>query len=632
MGTSMMRHLSCPGLRRTGLAAAAVLLAALLAPPLAPAAEAEADSPWSMSSSEAELIVAIPRPAELSQQLAALAAASGLDAYAPELASGWDTLKRQMDITEGVDDERPMLLVVQGLAASLDAYARGDASVPPPTAFLLVPVQDYDAFVTPLGGQADQKPTAITLNGSDGFAGPRDGYAVLGEDAERVRGYAPAEGGPAMLGTFGALASASLAAGDAMVAVDLAKLGPGLVGAMQTMGEAARQEMAGGMQGVPPAFADATAGFIDGYFNTLGTIAQGGEAMLVSLDVRRDGVTLDAVMGLKDGSELAGFFPDPSEQPEGGASATDLLAALPGQPYLYATAVDAGGLAIGPLIDRLTAALGGEGEAAGMMTAYLQSFEMFRNAQAGATAFYVPQPAAMMTGGFFTSLTVYQVDDAKAFLDQQKQAIEQLAELRVPLPATADGRPAGELTFQAEYRPKALVLEGVEVDQYQVKTVLPPAMMQQFGPLSALMGNSGQTGYLAAKGDKVLVTTVTDPQLITRGLRAVDADAGLGRDDEIATLRDAQLPDRPWVQAYVSLGGMVQTVNPFLPMLLPQGQPVRVPDDLPPLALGGTSDGQALLLRTVVPADLVRFGVETYETLRPDQADPNRGGMRRAPR
>ncbi len=278
------------------------------------------------------------------------------------------------------------------------------------------------------------------------------------------------------------------------------------------------------------------------------------------------------------------------------------------------------------LTQRLTQALDAAaatpgGEALGAARPYLDAFVLTRQARGMATVFYAPQAATMLSGGFLSSLTVYDVADPAAFLAGQKQYLQQLADVAAPLPAAGAGagadQPAGQLTFKTTYTDNALIIDGVNVDQYSINLLLPPEMMQRFGPTAALLGNSGQSGYLAAKGNRVLITTVADPQLITRGLQTLDADAGLGQSGPIATLRADQLPDDAWAEVYFNLAGVAQSVNPFLPMLLPRGQPLVIPADLPPLAMGVTSDPQSVRVRLVLPPSMLKFSLDSYDQLAP---------------
>lgn len=645
----------------------------------------------------AEVVVVIPSLSGLSQAIATFGGETGLDRMAPEFADTLGAFKRQMGWLEGVDDEGAILIVVSKLgdaiAAELTAEAEapmapahavvqpvpadgsapkpavdegpadshGDADHAPrprPEAVMLVPVKDYKAFVAQLGGDPAADTTAVTfqnLDGreNDGYARLLDGYAVMSDKLETVEAYTPAKNGQAMTDAMGGLVSEYLNGGDSLILINVAALAEPLNLAV----DRAVEEMKAGMDrpnaGLPAGLNGTVASMMNLYQQTARTLIDGTDTLLLSLDFNDDGLGLTTSAQMKDGSQLAGFFtptptptpvnknnnplnkPKAAEEKTSGGGGGALLASLPDQPYIYAASIDAGQFALDKVIDQVTAALGDAdqgGGGAGVLTLYRDSIAMMKDTQGVASVFYAPAPEAMMAGGFYTSLTVYDVADADAFIAQQKANFEKLGEMEIALPAAEEGQPAQAMTFNSQYTEKAMVIDGVSVDQFQVKMVLPPEMMQQFGPMAMLIGNAGTGGYLAAKDRKVLISTVTDPQLITQGLKALGQQDGAGSGGGIARVRD-HLPENASLEMFISIDGIAQTANPFLLMFSPDGQQLEVPADLPPLAMGGASDGKGVALRMFIPHALVSFALESYEKLAPlPQDGGDRDGPPRAPR
>lgn len=586
----------------------------------------------------AEVVVVIPSLSELSEAIAGFGAETGLDRLAPEFADTLGAFKRQMNWRDGVDDEGAMLVVVTGLADAIDAELAADnaggGEAVEPSAVLLVPVSDYKALVAQLGGDPGADTTAVTFQNLDGrtnegFAKSLDGYAVLSDTIENVSAYTDANQGKAITAAMGGMVSEYLNGGDSLILIDMAVLAPSLNKAIDKAIEEFDAQMKDPNNGMPAGLGGTVDAAISLYARTGRTLVNGTDKLLLSLDFADGGLGLTTSAQMKDGTELAGFF-KPNAQQGDAKSGAALLATLPDQPYIYAASIDATQFALDRLIDQLMDALGDDGDA-GIMTMYKDSIAMMKDAQGVASVFYAPDTAAMMAGGFYTSLTVYDVADADTFVKQQKECIEQLGEISIDLPAAQEGQPAQQMTFNTQYTEKALVIEGVEVDQYQVNTILPPEMMQQFGPMAALMGNSGTGGYIAVKDGKVLISTVTDPQLITRGLKALGQQDGAGSGGAIAQVR-SDLPADSSMELFISLDGIAQTANQFLSMMAPE-YVVEVPADLPPLAMGGASDGKGVALRMFVPHELVKFTVDSYEQLAPPpQNGQGRDGAPRAPR
>ncbi|MBB6430194.1 hypothetical protein [Algisphaera agarilytica] len=621
--------LATPRLTRT-LAGVATATAVCLAGPSAWAQDAPAAAPMvtttlDQAAEGAEIVIMIPSMSGLSEAIAGFATETGLDQVAPELDDGLGAFKRQMGWLEGVDDEGAMLVVITDLADAIDSAVQdGDKE---PSAMMLVPVSDYKAFVAQLGGDPMADITSVSYDSFDGFSKEQNGYALMGETLESVQAYAAGKQGQAITKAMGPLVTEYLNGGDALIYVDMASLAPSLNLAIDRAMEEIGREMGDPNNDIPAAFKgtlDTIIRFYEAYGRTL---VDGNDKVLLSADFGDGGLGLTISSMLTKDSELASYF-TPTDKAGDSTNAAGLLATLPDKSYIYASSVDSTQLGINAMIEKIDEVLGGED--AGFLAMYTESFAMMKDVKGAASVFYAPNPAAMMAGGFYTSLTLYDVDDAEAFKAQNKANFEKLGGMKITLPEMEAGQGEQEITFTTTYTDKALVIEGVEVDQFQMNMNLPPAMMQQFGPMAMLMGNSGTGGYIAAKDGKVLVSTVADTQLITQGLQAIGQDDGIGSAGTIATMRDNNLPADASMEAYVSLAGIAETANPFLLMFSPNGQQLDIPADLPPLGMGGASDGEALALRMFVPHEVVKFGVDTYQEFAP--AEQNQGGRDGAPR
>lgn len=626
---------SAPGVLTGLTAAAAVTLATIASPALADdvAAAPTVTAMLDQAAGDAEIVIAIPSLSGLSEAVAAFATETGLDQIAPEFDDGLGAFKRQMGWLEGVDDEGAMLVVVSGLADAITAEMN-DQPGGDPEAIMLVPVSNYQVFVAQLGGDPAADATAVTyknLDGyqSDGYAKELNGYAVMGDTLEAVQAYAAGDQGKAMAEALGPIVTDYLNGGDALIVLDMAALAPSFNLAIDKALEEINAEIQGPDNGMPAGMDGMLTSMINLYEQSGRLLVDGTDKLLLSMDFGDDGVGMTVSSKLTGDSELAGFFA-PAAEAKGESGSGALLASLPDQSYIFASSVDATRFGLTALVEKITEAMG-DGNDAGFMAMYQESLAIMKDVKGVASVFYAPDPAAMMAGGFYTSLTVYDVADADAFLASQKASLEKLSEIKVALPAMQAGQPESEMTFTTTYTEKALVIDGTEVHQFQINTILPPEMMQQFGPMAALMGNSGTGGYIAAKDGKVIVSTVTDPQLITRGLQALGNDDGVGSAGTIATLRENNLPDDASMEVYLSLAGIAETANPFLMMFLPGGDQVEIPADLPPLAMGGASDGEGVAMHMFVPHALVDFGVKTYHQFAPAAEDnaPSDGPRRR---
>ncbi len=633
--------------RPAALAAPTTALLLSAACTLAPAGPARAQAPaadapplaalFDAAPVHAEVLWAVPNLRGFSDRIATFAADTGIERYAPDLADALGALKRQAGLTRGLDDDGPLLVAVTGLAAALDAQLDDDPDNDDtePSAVLLVPVTDYDAFVTELGGDPAANTTAVTLGGNQGVARKVPGHAVIAGSAQAAAAYAPGAGGAAVVRAVGPHAAPWFEDGQSLVYIDVAALAPALKAAVAR----GMDEM---QHGAPAQAALLLTPVMTAYAGLANSVIDGTDKLALTLDLDAQGLGVTVGGRLNDGSDLAAMLRAPDEA--GDAAATpSLLTRLPDQPFLFAAAADltrwnteALGQAVRGVASELKAAAD-DADADGwpieqMVDLYTEMMQVAPDATAMGSVLYAPDPAAMMTGGFFNQLSVTQTPHAEAALDRQKAAMAKMNELKIPLPAM-NGGAANEVSFETTYTENAIEIDGTRVDQFQVKTVLPPALMQQFGPMAMVMGNAGGGGYLAAKDGHVIATTVTDAQLVGRGLAALAADDGLGAAASLADLRDRQLPQNASMEVWLSVRGSANTVNPFLMMFAQGGEQLNVPVDLPPIAMGGAGDPESLVLRLFVPVDVVRFGVDILDQFSPkamDDVPAPRG--RRAPR
>ena len=185
------------------------------------------------------------------------------------------------------------------------------------------------------------------------------------------------------------------------------------------------------------------------------------------------------------------------------------------------------------------------------------------------------------------------------------------------------------MTYVTTYTENALQIDGVRVDQFQMSMNMPPevmAQMAQAGPMAAMMmGGMNYQGYMAAKGNYVIATTVLDPQVVTKALAAVDQDSGIGAAGPIAQMRDAALPPDCMMEGYLSIDGLAQTANNFvIPMF--GMQPIQVPDDVPPLSLAAGIEDSGLAKRIYLPKASLKFIAETVMNMQTQMQQGGPGG------
>lgn len=573
-----------------------------------PGGRARADAAAALEAAPAgsHMVLVIRSLSGGSEKLAALNEALGLDAQ--ELGDMLARFKAEAGAINGLDDDGAMLVVVPNISA---------LTAPEQTrpVLVLAPVSDYAAFVGNYGGKAGDDATAsLTMpGGQSAFARSSGGYAVLSPNQAAVEAYAPAggEAAAALATKLGPAGQRALISSDAALFLDIESMAPVLnplleVGIAQAEAEA--DEMA--QMGVDEQTIRSMKDAFEMYAALARALLRDASSALVALDLSDAGNGLSMTLQFKDDSPLARMFPG------GGEGPTGMLSDLPDQPYIFAGAIDARAMDVPAMVEAMLEHMP-EHDDDEMVALTRQSLPMVRQLKGWAGALYAPAPGGAM--GMFNMLQVVYAEDAEQYRAQNRQYLEGMDGLTTPAGAE------GDITFSAMYQDKAMEIEGIAVDQYNVTMQLPPAMQQQMMPMMMFLGGSGIGGYIATKGDAVVSTTVTDPNLITAGLKAVGRGAGIGTDPTLAEQRRAALPENLAAEGYLSLAGIIRTANPMLQMF---GVPeVQTPADLPPIAFGLGIEDSGLAYRLYVPNATVKFLIDEARNLQNQQPQQQRGAQ-----
>lgn len=587
---------------------AAVAMAATLA--VAGPASAQ-NSPLDQLPQGADAVFVVPDLSALSEELANLKQALNLPM--PELDDALGALKQSTGMVNGVDDDGAALLVLPDLAAAM-------AEDREPNFLLLMPVADYNAFVANFGAQQAEGVAALTMpGGQSGFAKESGGYAVLGQSQDIVKGYTAGNAAAGVATKIGALGQTYLGEGDAYFYADLEKLGPTLTPKIQEAIDGMVQMLEQGAMGMSDPMAVNNAKAVYSLYGAAAkAVVNDSTGVLAALDLSDKGVAFTYALAFKPGSSLASTFPGNKNGDVG-------LAQLPEQPYIAAASIDAKAINLGQLYGQLAEAMPAEANP-GMPDPKLW-LPLVQKVNSLAMAFYAPNEMAMMNNALLNTISVIEVDDGPAYVGTFKSYINAMNGMEIPLPqpaaaAPADGvegqpvepaAPMGEpqkIVYTSSYTDKALELDGTPVDQFELRTQLPPEMINSMGPAGGFMqAFTNYTGYVAAKGNKVIVTTLPDPQLVTKGFQTMANGGGLGTAGALTKVRDEALPPNPAMQTYISVSGIAQTANTFLQMF---GQPpLQAPADLPPIAAGLGIEGESVAFRQFFPLETVKFIVDT---------------------
>jgi len=558
-----------------------------------------------LAPADAEVVIFVPSMAQVSGELAQMNRSFGLQR--PELQDVLSVFKNEMGALEGVNDSGPAVIVMKGVV-----QAMSEQSQEPPF-LMLLPVSDYGAFLGNYGVTDTSGIKEIAFpSGHSAFSKQAGGFAVLSKQQDQVQAYSPANQGAAWTEMVGGVNQDDLNAGDIVFLMNIPRMQPQLNEKMQELGDMMAQQMATDPQ------AAMAQPIMDLYMDAAQAAMRDGKAYMQTLVLEDEGAALTTNIQFNEGTPSAKMFAN-------GGDSSSALALLPDQSYLMSAAMDLSGIDTDALVDAILGALPDDDQAgplASTMQMYRKALPLIAKTKATSWAWYTGDPQAMMQpGNFFKSVTVYATDDPDGMVASIKQTTESLNQMQMP--AGMPGDPNAQMTFMSTYTPNALQMEGVSVDQYQVQMQMPPQVMQQMGPMAGMMA-SGYSGFIASKGEHVLMTTSIDTQLLASALRGLDG-GGMGNQGLITDLRGEAISGQPTMQMYISLQGIGETVAPFM-MMMGGGPAIEVPADIPPVAMTLDVKDAGISNKLYVPSRVVQYISETTNQVMQQMQQGQRGG------
>ncbi|MCC7408271.1 MAG: hypothetical protein IT442_09375 [Phycisphaeraceae bacterium] len=565
---------------------------------------------------DSEVVVIIANPQALDQKVADLAEKMGVSD--PSMQSPLAHLKQEIGLIEGLRDDAPWLAVIRDVPMASEPDEEIDELEEDVPVVLLAPVTDYQAFLKNFqGGAIEEGVTEVTMHdGTLGYVKELSGgYALLGVSKKLVTSFEPDSGAiETIKGRIGASGVATVGRSDVSIVLNMETLGPKLQMAMkQAMEEAkARGEITQEYGGGP-------AGPISGEQATEIALSltqiwvRDLQGAVLGADLTDQGVGLSTLGVWKPGSPMAGRF-------KAGLSASSLMARLPKTAYMFAGAVNAKAIDLPALINDVTELLKDSPEP--FVKMILASVEAQKMVEATAfTAELSPDFNPMMPANPFRATSVAQSADGQKMVDALRSALESVGKIELPMPQADDKSPAAKPTFETEFVPDQLQIDGTQVHLIRTRVHgLPP------NAPSAMMA---QDAFVAASGPYTVQVNSTDATAMGDALAAVKKTDGLGVDDPIAQAREDYLPPDPAGEFYVNPKGFETGVNIMFMMM--GAVPVSLPEDLPPLTAGlnvgdGAAEGRLVLpMRTILfVSDLVReaqAGSQEEPSTEPDMQD-----------
>lgn len=524
---------------------------------------------------DAMAVVGIPNVAKLQESLRVLQDGLGLPP---------DAINLPIDIfaMKGLNtDGSAAVAIIPG--PDFNPRAGGE---PPMVA--VIPVTDYNAFVTGLGG-APGGVTEVTIDGNPAFLKSLDGgFAAMSPDKTVLEGFAGAAGS---LGAFkqslGASGRAVAESAEVFFIANLPKVAPLMQEGVEQFKQQAEMMAAMGQDMTP------VIGIIEAVSQA---IARDGQSGVFGLDVGPAGVTLGGAAQFKEGSPSAAMFDS-----KGKAGA--LLGALPDMPFLFASAMDSSGQGmkkIAAAYAEVQKAMGGG--ALGFMQAMEKS--------EGTSVLIGSSPALMGAGVLINSVMFQRTSDPAGHVAALGKAMTAM-----------NGQQAEGMTLTTTFKPTENPVAGVKVHEYTLRPKMDPGapmaqqaqamMMVLFGP------TGGLSGYIAPTEGGVLTTFAKNSALVEKCLKAAKGEGSLATSAQVKPI-SAALPADRTMEAYLGVQELLnmglQAVGMFL-------GPIEfdVPEKVSPIGLGATTHGGGVGLGVFLAMDTMNTFKSLAEAVRKSQ-------------
>lgn len=475
-----------------------------------------------------------------------------------------------------------------------------------PPMVIIVPVSDYNAFITHLGA-ADGAKGVVELTppadaeGVEGQMFGKDiggGYAALSPVKEMVEKFEGKGGNMAAhaksLGKVGNRISDS---SETILVANIPALAPKIRdGVKEAMGQMAMMAQMGG--GAAPG--EAQQKMMQSVSEAFLRDAQVG---VVGLGLDDGGVWLDFGAQFKEGSECGDYF-------KGNGNVGSIVAKLPDQPFLLAGGYDTSDPGIKKLIknwaDMVMPKDGKADGAMGMFKPIIAKLD-----RVGGGAMIMGQSPGGITGGMLSNSSIYvATSDPAGYVAAMKE-----------ITTGVNGKTIDGATYQSSYEVGAIEIGGVKVDKYSSMVQIDPnsenamqmqqAQMMMFGPAG------GASGYTAIV-DKGIVTTMSPSKnLMAAAMASAGGTKALGANKDLQAVA-AKLPANRSFESFVGVKSILEMAAPFM------GGGKPLPASLPPIGMGGTTNDSGLHMRMFVPTTVIT-------TLRDLFAGPGDGAQEDAP-
>lgn len=446
-------------------------------------------------------------------------------------------------------------------------------------AVVIVPIKDYAAFAKHLGGKGEGV-EEVKIDGDATFIKSLDGgFAAMSKKKDLVEKFAGKPGNGAtiekMLGANGKLASEGK---DAVIIANLQALTPNIKKGFAEAKDGMKQMAEMGGQG-----ADAAKGNILMMEWMETGLTRDGQAGVMGVNLGEKGIKLDLAGQFKDGSEFASYF-------TGKGKGGPLAGLMPNEAYLFAFAIDSSSAGLKKLVGKM-----GDIQKQAGPSMFGDMNPMVFMEKADAMGFFMGESPAPIGGLLLNTGMVIRTADAKGLMKSQADMMKAM-----------NGKSQNGITFATTLKEGSDKAGDLSLSEWGMKMQADPnnpagagiAQMQ-----AMIFGPQGMGGYMAAVDGGMVMTYSKNKDLVAKMAAASKSGAGLSTDAGVK-LVGAELPKDRTMEGFIGIKSILNTVQGFMGMMGGGGNFV-VPENIPPVGFGGTTDNGGVRAAMYVPMDVI---------------------------
>jgi hypothetical protein len=575
-----------------------------------PAAPVAAAPPagLALASSDPVMVISVSSMQGVSERLSRLNDSALID-IAP-LSDVVGQIRSALRVTKGLREDGPMAVVAPvGSAAALTAGFDWNAL----TKAVVLPTNDYTAFVTALGGDpAAAGSTAIHPIGErPGFARSLPGgFLVLGGQKEVVDSYTSVGAGASQLLTNAGTAGARvLNSADITIYLNMQALGPAISKSITASFEESDRVLEAASKGSDPAGYVIKRVWSRMYGDAVRAFIRDTSVMVIGIELTEAGIVFNVTAQFKPGSFTATAM-------AGNGDVTGLMAKFPQDAFSLAFVTNTKALGIKQLFEEAAARCDGPEGATPESALLKKAANVVDKARSIGHVSYAAQPGNSSE----PSLWLLETTDPKAFIAAFRDFVTAFPEyqpmVKLPKSMGGTGETAGKGKGEtspfkpgSSYSPNVLQIDGSPVDQYELTFAAPEGFLKSLPtkvqPFFAEMATGGRTGYLSSFNNIVVVSTSPDAQIVRQALLAARQTTGLGSEGAISEVRTLQIA-KPNFEGFVSLSAASKMAIEWLGHAHPMPA-MQFPPTLGPISISGATEAGGVTVRVILTTYLLQF-------------------------